>query len=84
MCRLTFRPLLAPSIAFALTVTALSVSQAQTYTNLYSFNGQHGGKLPYAGVTLGPRGNLYGTTSQGGPGDYGTVYRWRTRAAAGS
>ncbi len=81
MSRLTFRLFIAASIAFALTVGATPAAQAQTYINLYSFNGQIGGKLPYAGVTLGPAGVLYGTTSQGGPADYGVVYRLAHRGS---
>jgi uncharacterized repeat protein (TIGR03803 family) len=44
---------------------------------LYSFpGGSNDGFLPYSGVTIGPDGNLYGTT-QGGRGGagYGTVFK---------
>jgi hypothetical protein len=42
---------------------------------IYSFGGTPGdGKHPYAGVTLDKAGNLYGTTSEGGGRNYGTVY----------
>ncbi len=36
--------------------------------NLYSFTGQGDGGSPYAGLTLGSSGNLYGATSRGTPG----------------
>jgi uncharacterized repeat protein (TIGR03803 family) len=51
-------------------------------TTLYSFNGVHG-RYPYAGVTLDPKGDIFGTTFEGGttvidgkttPTDFGTVY----------
>jgi len=51
------------------------------FTPLYSFLGGNDGAQPYAGVTIGPDGNLYGTTSSGGQGaprcagGCGTVYK---------
>jgi len=41
----------------------------------YSFAGGNDGMLPYSGVTVDPAGNLYGTTSEGGPYGQGTVYQ---------
>jgi uncharacterized repeat protein (TIGR03803 family) len=42
---------------------------------LYSFaNGTDGG-LPYSGLVLDGKGNLYGTTSQGGGAGAGTVFK---------
>lgn len=43
-------------------------------TGLASFN-NFGGVSPHTPLTLGPDGNFYGTTSAGGPGDNGTVFR---------
>ncbi len=49
---------------------------------LYSFRGGNDGSHPYASVTIGPDGNLYGATFDGGlggpecaPGGCGTVYK---------
>jgi len=43
------------------------------FTPLYSFQGNPDSATPYAGVTVGPNGSLYGTTLFGGTGA-GTVY----------
>lgn len=43
------------------------------FTRLYSFQGDPDGATPYAGVTVGPNGSLYGTTLLGGVG-IGTVF----------
>jgi len=43
---------------------------------LYSFTGSGGdGGYPDAGLIIDASGNLYGTTSQGGTNDYGTVFQ---------
>jgi uncharacterized repeat protein (TIGR03803 family) len=44
-------------------------------TPLYSFQGAEDGSSPVGGVTVGPDGNLYGTTSRGGRHSAGTVYK---------
>jgi uncharacterized repeat protein (TIGR03803 family) len=69
------------------TVFELKQSGGQWTENvIYSFkyyNGNHDGAYPYAGVTLGKAGVLYGTTNYGGagtkcsPGSCGAVYRLR-------
>lgn len=41
---------------------------------IYNFTFSNGG-VPYAGVIFDGRGNLYGTTFWGGPGENGTVYK---------
>ena len=47
-------------------------------TGIYSFAGGTGGEYPQGGVVLGPDGFLYGTTYQGGSGNYGTVFQLST------
>jgi len=44
-----------------------------TYQVLHRFTGKDGYD-PEAGVILDDKGNLYGTTSEGGPGGYGVVF----------
>jgi uncharacterized repeat protein (TIGR03803 family) len=43
-------------------------------TVLHSFTGGTDGRNPYAGVVLGPEGNLYGTTPFGGQTNAGVVF----------
>lgn len=48
------------------------------FTNLVSFTGTNGiypGADPYCGLVLGADGNFYGTTSQGGSNNLGTVFQ---------
>jgi uncharacterized repeat protein (TIGR03803 family) len=45
-----------------------------TFQIIYAFQGDPDGALPVGGVVLDEAGNLYGTTSTGGPGDGGTVF----------
>jgi len=42
---------------------------------LYTFQKGSDGTAPYAGLTFDPSGNLYGTTSTGGTGGGGTVFK---------
>jgi len=42
---------------------------------LYPFSGGADGKYPDSGVTAGPDGNFYGTTSYGGAHNLGTVFK---------
>jgi uncharacterized repeat protein (TIGR03803 family) len=41
---------------------------------IHSFDGSDGA-IPWAGVTLGPGGTLFGTTTYGGASGYGSLYR---------
>jgi uncharacterized repeat protein (TIGR03803 family) len=48
------------------------------FSNLVSFTGVGGacpGAAPYSGLALGADGNFYGTTSQGGSNNLGTVFQ---------
>ena len=58
------------AIAALLIGPASRVAQAQTFTVLYNFDTGHGGygAGPEAGLSMDRGGNLYGTTSTGGPG----------------
>jgi uncharacterized repeat protein (TIGR03803 family) len=48
---------------------------------LYEFAGGLGGANPYARLTQGANGLLYGTTAQGGGNSYGTLFQMTTTAA---
>jgi uncharacterized repeat protein (TIGR03803 family) len=52
-----------------------------TITTLFSFNGTDGGAFPTSGVTADGRGNFYVTTSQGGPGNAGIIYKFSANSA---
>jgi uncharacterized repeat protein (TIGR03803 family) len=54
---------------------ALSSAQGQTFTVLHSFAGGTDGAYPFASLTRDGAGNLYGTTSLGGPSNSGTVFK---------
>ena len=58
-------------------VYKLAPSGGGSYTEsvIHSFTGGSDGRFPFTGVILDSTGNLYGTTGQGGPSDFGTVYQ---------
>jgi len=64
---------LAIAIVFALVTVLAQSAQAQTYQVIYYFGGGQDGSTPTTGVTMDPRGNLYGTTYD----IFGTVYEMR-------
>jgi uncharacterized repeat protein (TIGR03803 family) len=55
--------------------TVFSLDSAGTLTTLYSFLGLFDGGYSYAPLIIDPAGSLIGTTSVGGEGLYGTVFR---------
>jgi uncharacterized repeat protein (TIGR03803 family) len=60
--------------------TVFKIDNAGNYSVLHSFNGSSDGASPTAGVLVGADGNLYGTCSEGGPGNGffgtgGTVFK---------
>lgn len=69
-------------LTFLLIVANISIAHAQTFTVLHSFTGGSDGGSPYAGVTLDQAGDLYGTTSLGGAGQCGTVFKLQHRNSA--
>lgn len=56
----------------AATVIALP---AQTFTTLVNFDGSNGAGPVYMALIQGTDGKLYGTTTAGGIGGYGTVFK---------
>ena len=56
--------------------TVFSVTATGQVTTIHSFvGGATDGAIPFAGLTVGSDGNLYGTTTNGGPNGYGTVFK---------
>lgn len=51
------------------------ITPTGTFTVIYNFDGAVHGKTPRGGLTLGTDGNFYGTTSQGGPSNYGNIFQ---------
>jgi uncharacterized repeat protein (TIGR03803 family) len=58
--------------------TVFKVTPAGVKTVLHSFGGAGDGSGALAGLTQAPDGSLYGTTSNGGSSNNGTVYRVST------
>ncbi len=63
--RTTFHNTLA-ALVFVCLLFGGQAAVAQTFSTLYNFTGGADGGFPYAGVTLDPRGNLYGIATLGG------------------
>jgi uncharacterized repeat protein (TIGR03803 family) len=55
--------------------TIFSVTFNGRITSLHSFSNGNEGAYPVAGLTLGPDGCFYGTTTLGGPNNAGTIFR---------
>ncbi|MGA2742728.1 MAG: choice-of-anchor tandem repeat GloVer-containing protein [Bryobacteraceae bacterium] len=67
-----------PILLAALAIMARPIpaaAQSPAYEVVYSFHGSPDGVEPYAALTIGPDGALYGTTSGGGTSQYGTVFK---------
>ena len=62
-------------VVLALFTLAAIPGQAQSFTVIHNFSGAADGENPDAGPILDTHGNLYGTTSESGPGGIGTVYK---------
>jgi hypothetical protein len=65
----------AMAAVFALTLLAPRALQAQTFSVLHNFNDGPDGAAPFAGLTVGAGGVLYGTASGGGTYGGGTVFK---------
>jgi uncharacterized repeat protein (TIGR03803 family) len=66
---------IALAVLLVATIIAVPAAQAQSFTILHTFTGYGDGGEPLAGLTMDRAGNLYGTTSQGGEAEFGTVFR---------
>jgi uncharacterized repeat protein (TIGR03803 family) len=74
MPRKVFWPAIKPALAVATLILAATGASAATERILHSFDIYDGGN-PLAGLIFDAEGNLYGTTSSGGPNGHGTVFR---------
>jgi len=70
----TIRGALALAVLFALLLMGARPARAQTETVLHSFTSNEDGAQPYAGLVRDAKGNLYGTTLNGGSFGDGTVF----------
>lgn len=55
--------------------TVFTITPGGAFTTLTAFNGGDDGSNPETALVQGPDGAFYGTTSTGGPGGQGTIYR---------
>lgn len=55
--------------------TVFKITPSGAFTVLHSFAGSTDGGAPYGGLVQGSDGNFYGTTSTGGAGHLGTIFR---------
>jgi uncharacterized repeat protein (TIGR03803 family) len=54
--------------------TVYKLAPDGTLTTLWSFTGGNDGSYPHGALLLDKKGNLYGTTTSGGPANVGTVF----------
>ena len=59
--------------------TLYEITAAGNYSILYNFMGGNDGLYPGNPPVLDKKGNLYGTTENGGSGGYGTVYEFNPK-----
>jgi len=59
--------------------TIYEITAAGTYKVLYNFMGGNDGLYPWNPFVFDKKGNLYGTTENGGSGGYGTVYKFNPK-----
>jgi len=59
--------------------TIYEITVAGAYSVLYNFMGGNDGLYPWNPPVLDKKGNLYGTTQNGGSGGYGTVYEFNPK-----
>ena len=62
--------------------TVFELTKGGTETVLHSFGSGTDGAYPVAEVTVGPNGQLFGTTSEGGAYGWGTVFQMMTKSGA--
>ena len=55
--------------------TVFRIGADGTETELYAFQGGTDGAWPFARLSVDTKGNFYGSTSEGGTGNQGTVFR---------
>jgi uncharacterized repeat protein (TIGR03803 family) len=55
--------------------TIFELSAGGKFTDLHDFDGANDGGVPQGFLEMDSKGNFYGTTSQGGAGQYGTAYK---------
>ncbi len=60
--------------SLVLAVPPFVAAQTYTFSSLYSFQGANG-EYPLGGLVVDSKGNLYGTTSEGGAHGSGTVFK---------
>jgi uncharacterized repeat protein (TIGR03803 family) len=77
--RMANKPILALLIpllwAAVLVLPAFGTQAGVVFTSLYSFTGTNDGANPYAALVQGSDGSFYGTTTQGGTNNLGTVFK---------
>jgi len=68
-----------PAIVLALLMFPAQAAHGQVFSVLHSFAGGSDGEYPYAGVSVGSAGTLYGTAVQGGTHGDGVAFELKQR-----